>query len=59
MTEDCKHKRTRRNYPFGKKSKPIIKCKDCGKIISNKELAEKRKRKLKYQNKIKNSKRNY
>jgi len=44
MEKDCRHKRLKRNYPFGRKSKPLRSCKDCGKIISNKELKEKRKR---------------
>lgn len=45
MEENCKHKRIKRNFPFGKKSRPLRSCKDCGKPISNKELKEKNKRK--------------
>lgn len=26
----CRHKRIKRNYPFGKNNKSRIKCKDCG-----------------------------
>ena len=38
----CEHRRIKKNYPHGKKSKPMIKCKDCGKIITAKDLADKK-----------------
>ncbi len=34
----CEHKRIKRNFPFGKKSKSNKFCKDCGKIVTNKML---------------------
>ncbi len=34
----CNHRRLKRNYAHGKKSTPTIKCKDCGKIITLKDL---------------------
>lgn len=34
----CEHKRIKKNYPFGRKSKADKFCKDCGKPLSNKEL---------------------
>lgn len=43
MEEKCKHKRIKRNYPFGKKSKPFKFCKDCGVVVSNRDLKDKRK----------------
>jgi len=43
MEEKCKHKRIKKNYPFGRKSKPFKFCKDCGKVITNKEIKEIRK----------------
>ena len=42
MNENCKHERYKKNFPFGKNSKPIIKCKDCGKVITLKYLETKR-----------------
>jgi hypothetical protein len=41
----CTHKRIKRNYPFGKKSFPSMKCKNCGKPIKPKILEVERKRK--------------
>jgi hypothetical protein len=35
----CNH-RIKRNYPFGKKSKPKMRCKDCGIVITNKMLQD-------------------
>ncbi len=46
MTE-CEHKRLKKNYPFGRKSKPVMKCKDCGKVITRKELKELKNRRKK------------
>lgn len=40
---DCEHKRYKKNYPFGKKSHPTIKCKICNKPIKPKYFEEKRK----------------
>lgn len=34
---ECKHKRIKRNFPFGKNSSPRMHCKDCGKVISKLE----------------------
>jgi hypothetical protein len=38
--EYCSHKRKRlrKNYPFGRKSEPVIHCLDCGEVIKRKEL---------------------
>ena len=38
----CEHRRIKKNYPFGKKSKADKTCKDCGKLITNKMLEIKR-----------------
>ena len=35
----CEHKRIKRNYPMGRKSKPDRHCKDCGEIITSSYLA--------------------
>lgn len=50
----CKHK-IKRNYPFGKNSKPRMYCKKCGILITNKmlqfiraEKEKKNKKKFKY-----------
>ncbi len=43
MEKNCSHKRIKKNYPFGKKSKAIKSCKDCGEIITNKMIKDKRK----------------
>ena len=39
---NCEHKHIRKNYPFGKKSKPVMFCKDCGEVITNKFLADRK-----------------
>jgi len=49
---DCDHRRTKKNYPFGRNSKPIITCKDCGKIISQNELAKEKTQREKQRNRI-------
>jgi len=36
----CEHKRTKENFPFGRKSKSDKVCKDCGMIITNHMIAE-------------------
>lgn len=38
----CEHKRIKKNFPFGKKSRASKFCKDCGEIVTNK-MIEKRK----------------
>lgn len=43
----CQHKRIRKNYPFGKKSKSLKVCKDCNQVITNKMLEETRKQRRK------------
>lgn len=43
----CDHKRKKKNYPHGRKSDPIIFCKDCGKIIK-KSMKPKQKRRRNY-----------
>jgi len=40
---NCQHKRFKRIYTYGYKSKPIIKCKDCNKVIKKKDLPKKQK----------------
>lgn len=35
---NCEHKRIKKNYPFGKKSKPVMFCKDCKEVITRYEL---------------------
>jgi len=44
----CNHRRIKKNYNYGKKSTPVIKCKDCGKRITLKDLEIIRKHKEKY-----------
>ena len=34
IKEECIHKRVKKNYNFGRKSTPLMFCKDCGKIIT-------------------------
>jgi len=34
----CEHKKIKKNYPFGKKSKPLMKCKICKKLLKPKDL---------------------
>lgn len=43
---NCKHK-IKKNYPFGKKSKADKFCTRCGKVISNKEISEQVKQRIK------------
>jgi len=42
---DCEHKRIKKNFPFGRKSKARMFCKDCGKAISRMDLLKIIKRK--------------
>ncbi len=37
---NCEHRRIKKNFPFGKKSKADKFCKDCGEIITNKMLMD-------------------
>jgi len=41
----CPHKRLKKNYPFGRKSAPVIYCKDCGGVITKLELKKMKKNK--------------
>lgn len=34
----CTHKRLKKNFPFGRNSKPIMHCKDCGEVITHWDL---------------------
>ena len=34
----CNHKRIKKNYPHGRKSIPIMFCKDCGEIIKRRMI---------------------
>jgi len=36
----CLHKRVKKNYPFGRKSRSVKFCKDCGKVLTNKHYEE-------------------
>ena len=38
--ENCKHRRTGKHFPFGRKSGAEIYCKNCGEHISKKQLSE-------------------
>jgi len=38
ITRRCYCRRIKRNFPFGKNSQPRRHCKDCGRIISAKEI---------------------
>jgi hypothetical protein len=46
----CQHQRIKKNYPFGRKSKPMMTCKDCGKSVKPNELKDLRKRRGKDDN---------
>lgn len=35
---NCEHRRLKKNYPFGRKSKPDFFCKDCREVIKPKDL---------------------
>ena len=34
----CDHKKIKKSYPFGKKSKPEMFCKDCNQVVKSHEL---------------------
>jgi len=40
MDNKCKHRRLRKNYPFGRKSKPRITCKICHRLIKPREIQQ-------------------
>jgi formylmethanofuran dehydrogenase subunit E len=40
--KQCFHRRIKKNFPFGRKSKPVMKCKDCGEALSQLKLKETR-----------------
>jgi len=40
----CDHRRTKKNWPFGRKSKPTVVCKDCGEIVRRKANDGKKRR---------------
>ena len=42
MEEKCKHRRIKRNFPFGRNSKPFRSCKDCGAVISSRDMKNKK-----------------
>ncbi len=42
---NCDHRRYKKIYNHGRKYTPIIKCKDCGVLLTPNELAKKRKKK--------------
>lgn len=33
----CEHRRKKKNYSFGRKSKPVISCSDCHKVLNSKD----------------------
>jgi len=38
--KDCRHRRIKKNFPFGKKSCPRMFCKDCGAVIPRKLIRD-------------------
>jgi len=40
----CEHKRVKKNYPFGKKSRADKFCKDCGEVVTNHEIKNRKRR---------------
>ena len=47
MKTKCEHRRLKKNYPFGRKSKPVMFCRDCNEVVSRKELKEMKSRRKK------------
>jgi len=43
----CRHRRIKKNYPFGRKSRATKQCKDCGALISNRMLQDRKKERRK------------
>jgi len=41
----CDHRRLKKNFPFGRKSRPEMTCKDCGKIVKSKDVEKRRQQK--------------
>lgn len=52
----CEHKKIKKIYSHGRKSKPMIVCKRCGAIVSRNELAKKRVQKEKLKRRLQNKK---
>lgn len=48
----CEHRRRRKIYSHGKKSKPTIVCKDCGEIVSKNQLAKEREKRKKLRRRL-------
>jgi len=44
---DCEHKRVKKNYPFGKKSRADKKCKECGIMVTNKMIRDSKQKRRK------------
>ena len=40
---ECKHRRIKKNFPFGRKSTPFRFCKDCGKVITPHDIMKRKK----------------
>lgn len=43
----CDHRRLKKNFPFGRNSRPEMGCKDCGNIIKSKDVEKRRQQKRK------------
>lgn len=41
---ECEHRHIRKNYSFGRKSNPDMKCLDCGEPIKPHDLMDRKKR---------------
>ena len=39
---NCDHRKIKKNYPFGKKSKPTMFCRQCGEVVTPHDLISKR-----------------
>lgn len=50
---NCEHKNKRRVYTHGRKSKPMLICKDCGQILKRYELKKENERRTKKNNRFK------
>lgn len=40
----CEHKKTKKNFPHGKKSGADKHCKDCGEVVTNKMIKDKKRK---------------
>ena len=38
--KECRHNRVKRNYPHGKKSSPVMFCKDCNEVVTPLKLKQ-------------------